>query len=505
MPRTFIRGSDIAAATISTNNLVDGAVTTAKIASRNVVSDRIALKNIITELIADDAITNLQVANDAINTNELVNNAVTSAKIAGKAVGTSQLADNAVTALQLNANAVETAKILDGNVTTDKLANNAVTPAKAALGLTWSFSDLRGTFGADVSAGSFKLTNVANPVAGTDVANKQYVDGVAQGLDVKQSVVTIAISNITLSGLQTISSVVLTAGQRVLVVGQTDPVQNGIYVAAVGAWTRSADMAAGSDAAGAFAFVEMGAGDLADSGWVCTNNVGAAVVGTASLAFTQFSGAGQITAGQGLSKLGNTLDVNVGNGIAIVSDAVAVKLNASNSGLKVDSNGLAVSLTANATGFVRSAIAVDGTGLAIKVDDSTIDADAAGQLRVKSSGITTSQLANNAVTANQIADNSVVTAKISDGNVTYAKLGADVTAKIGRFDAYEKNVLSGSAPFSITLASAPQTSDSALLVFLNGIMRVKNSDYTLSGSTITFDATVGGAGDDWAVYYGLST
>ena len=505
MPRTFIRGSDIAAATISTNNLIDGSVTTAKIASRNVVSDRIALKNIITELIADDAITNLQVANDAINTNELVNNAVTSAKIAGKAVGTSQLADNAVTALQLNANAVETAKILDGNVTTDKLANNAVTPTKASLGLTWTFTDLRGTFGADVSAGGFKLTNLLNPVAAQDAATKAYVDGVAQGLDVKQSVVTISLSNITLSGLQTVSGVVLSAGQRVLVAGQTVETNNGIYVAAAGAWARSADMPTGSNAAGAFTFVESGSGDLADSGWVCTNDSANSTVGTDAILFTQFSGAGQITAGNGLTKTGNTLDVSVGNGIAIVSDAVAVKLNAANPGLKVDGAGLAISLTANATGNVRSAIAVDGTGLSIKVDDSTIDADSAGQLRVKSSGITTSQLANNAVTANQIADNSVVTAKINDANVTYGKLAADVTAKIGRFDAYEKNVLSGSAPFSLTLAAAPQTMDSALLVFLNGVMRTKGNDYTLSGSTITFDATVGASGDDWAAYYGVST
>jgi hypothetical protein len=116
----------------------------------------------------------------------------------------------------------------------------------------------------------------------------------------------------------------------------------------------------------------------------------------------------------------------------------------------------------------------------------------------------TAKLADGAVSTNKIADGAVVTAKISDGNVTYAKLNADVTSKIGRFDMYQSGLLAGSAPFSVTLSSAPQTQDAALLVFLNGVMRTKGSDYTLSGSVVSFVSGVGGVGDDFAVYYGIS-
>ena len=503
MARTFIKGADIAAETIATSNLIDAAVTTAKLADANVTTAKMADAAITTAKLADNAVTNAKIADSAVNTAEMADSAVTAAKLATGSVETAKLADLAVTAAKLGAAAVETGKIADGNVTTAKLAANAVTAAKADLTGTWTFSDLRGTFGADVSAGGFKLSNLASPVGNNDAATKQYVDGVAQGLDVKQSVQAIAKTNITLSAPQTIDGVALVAGDRVLVTGQTTGSQNGIYVVAASAWARSADMPAGSDASGAFTFVEQGTAN-ADSGWVCTNDKGSAVAGTDALAFSQFSGAGSIVAGDGLSKTGNQIDVNVGNGIQIVSDAVALKLASTNPGLQVGAGGVAVLLNGSASGYFRPAISVDGAGLAIKVDDASIDADGGGQLRIKDAGVSTAKIADAAVSAVKLATDAVETAKIKDANVTYAKLAADVTSKIGRFDMYQAGALSGSAPFSITLSSAPQTQDAALLVFVNGVMRTKASDYTLSGSTVTFTSGVGQSGDDFAVYYGIA-
>jgi hypothetical protein len=504
MARTFIKGSDIASATIATGNLMDSAVTTAKIAALNVTAAKLAVDSVETAKILDAAVTTAKVADASITLAKLAANSVDASKIIDGAVGTSELAAASVTAAKLAADSVETAKILDGNVTTAKLAANAVTPAKADLASTWTFSDLRGTFGADLSAGGFKLTNLGSPVGNSDAATKQYVDGVAQGLDVKQSVAAIAGANITLSGPQTIDGVALVAGDRILVAGQTTGSENGIYVVAAGAWSRSADMPAGSDAAGAFAFVEQGTVN-ADSGWVCTNNKGSAVVGTAALAFSQFSGAGSITAGDGLSKVGNTLNVNVGPGVQILSDAVQLKLTASNPGLAADSGGVSVLLNSGASGFTRPAIDVTGAGLAIKVDDVTVDASGSGQLRVKGLGISAAQIAAGAVETAKIADAAVTTAKLDNTSVTYAKLNSDVTGRIGRFDGYESGALAGSAPFSIALSTAPQTQNAALLVFVNGVMRMKTLDYSLAGSTITFDNAVGVSGDDWAVYYGVST
>ena len=503
MARTFVKGSDIAAETIATSNLIDAAVTTAKLADANVTAAKLASSAVETAKIADLNVTTSKLADNSVTAAKLADASVDTAALIDLNVTTGKLADLAVTAAKLGALAVETGKIADGNVTTAKLAANAVTPAKADLASTWTFSDLRGTFGADVNAGTFKLTNLASPVGNNDAATKQYVDGVAQGLDVKQSVQAIAKSNITLSSPQTIDGVALVAGDRVLVIGQTTGSENGIYVVAASAWSRSNDMAAGSDASGAFTFVEQGTVN-SDSGWVCTNDKGAAVVGTAALTFSQFSGAGSIVAGAGLSKTGNQIDVNVGDGIHFVGDAVALKLESVNPGLQVGSGGVKVLLNGAASGFTRPAINVDGAGLSIKVDDSTIDADGGGQLRIKDAGVGTTKLADAAVSAVKLATDAVETAKIKDANVTYAKLASDVTSKIGRFDMYQAGALSGSAPFSITLSSAPQTTDAALLVFVNGVMRTKASDYTLSGSTVTFTSGVGQANDDFAVYYGIS-
>lgn len=93
---------------------------------------------------------------------------------------------------------------------------------------------------------------------------------------------------------------------------------------------RADDLAAGADAAGMFTFVEQGTVN-ADNGFVCTSNKGSAVVGSNNLTFAQFSGAGQITAGNGLDKSGNTLsvDLKANGGIVIESTEMAVDLSAS--------------------------------------------------------------------------------------------------------------------------------------------------------------------------------
>jgi len=172
-----------------------------------------------------------------------------------------------------------------------------------------------GTGSVDVA--SKKVTSVADPAASTDAANKSYVDSVAQGLDVKASVKYGSTGNLALSGtaitnINVPSAIAsLTVGDRVLAKDQTTGTQNGIYVVASGAWTRATDMAAGSDASGAFTFIQYGsstAGSLADTGWVQTADP--AVVGTDALVWTQFSGAGTYTAGNGLSLSGSAFAIN---------------------------------------------------------------------------------------------------------------------------------------------------------------------------------------------------
>lgn len=149
------------------------------------------------------------------------------------------------------------------------------------------------------------------------------VDAARSGLDAKESVRAATTANITLSNTQTVDGVALAVGNRVLVKNQTNGAENGIYVVQSGAWTRSTDADTATDlSSGTFVFVEQGTAN-ADSGWVLSTE-DPITIGTTSLTWVQFSGAGQITAGNGLTKTGNTLDVGAGTGIAVAADSVGL-------------------------------------------------------------------------------------------------------------------------------------------------------------------------------------
>jgi hypothetical protein len=203
-----------------------------------------------------------------------------------------------------------------------------------------------------VDVANKRITSVAEPTQSSDAATKNYVDAVKTGLDVKDSVrvatigaLTVTYSNgtsgvgatLTNAGTQaalTIDSIVLSVGDRVLVKDQASGLQNGIYtVTNVGSastnWvlTRATDADSNSPVAeisgGVFTFVEEGTVN-ADNGFVCTTN-GAITIGTTAIAFVQFSGAGQITAGNGLTKTGNTIDaVGTAGRISVTADAIDI-------------------------------------------------------------------------------------------------------------------------------------------------------------------------------------
>jgi hypothetical protein len=174
-----------------------------------------------------------------------------------------------------------------------------------------------------VSFNSQRITNVADPTSAQDVATKNYVDATVQGLDVKPSVRVATTANITLSGLQTIDGITVVAGDRVLVKNQTTASQNGIYIAATGTWTRGPSFNSSADATpGAFVFVEAGT-TQADTGWVLTTDA-PITLDTTALTFTQFSGAGSVIAGNGLTRTGQTLAVNPGAGI--IADGTSTRI-----------------------------------------------------------------------------------------------------------------------------------------------------------------------------------
>lgn len=371
-------------------------------------------------------------------------------QLADGIITTAKLAANSVTASILANDAVDTAAIVDGNVTKAKLASASVSADKADLTGTWSFASA--------------TLRAAAPSADNDVATKSYVDGIAQGIKWKQPARVMASANIDIStGLaagQSVDGVTLVAGDRVLLVGQTTGSQNGVYVSpASGAASRATDLDAGSEFPSAAIFVSEGT--AADTGWTCTND--SVTVGTTAITFVQFTGLGSIVAGAGLTKSGNTIDVNVGNGVQISSDAVAIKLASSTPALAFDgSGGLQVQLKSSG-GILRDSngiyfqakvnggLTVDGGGAGVGVNleaNKGLEFSGTGGLQVKTangvqvdgSGFVSLKLNGGTLAA----DGSGV--KVADGGVGTTQLAADsVTLAKAAFRPYAESFAGGTA------------------------------------------------------------
>ena len=268
------------------------------------------------------------------------------------------------------------------------------------------------------------------PTQASHLATKGYVDSAAQGLDTKESVRAISLTNIVLSGAQTIDGAALVAGNRVLVAGQTNAFDNGIYVVSAGAWTRSTD--ANNNAGvtpGLFTFVEEGTSNR-DTGWVLTTD-GAIVLGTTPLTFTQFSSAGVMLAGNGLTKSGNTFSV--------LSNSGAIGVAAAGVSLVLDSAGGA-GLSVSAAGLRLSAV----TAGQVLIGDATgtlVPQTISGDVTVTSGGVVT--LANGSVKNGVIANGSVALNKLASGVA-----GQVVVAGAGGVPAYV--TVSGDATLSAT-------------------------------------------------------
>ena len=149
------------------------------------------------------------------------------------------------------------------------------------------------------------------------IATRSYVDGVAQGLNVKNSVAAATTANIALDGsVSTLDGHTVVTGDRILVKNQSTASQNGIYVASTtGSWTRATDEQ--TPAKGDFVFVESGTAN-GKTGWILSDTTGG------NYTWTQFSAAGEYTAGNGIDISGNSIAVKHGAGLTFSgSDLVA--------------------------------------------------------------------------------------------------------------------------------------------------------------------------------------
>jgi len=208
---------------------------------------------------------------------------------------------------------INTSDILNGTILEEDIADNAITPVKADLTATWNFG---------LGAGSTLLYKT--PTSGSEVAIKSYVDAVAQGIrDPKDAVLVTTDLQLSLTGTQTVDGVSLIPGDRVLVRANSGSTDNGIYTVSAGAWLRAEDADEDAEVTnGLYTLVTSGS-NYSSSGWILSTP-DPIILEQTGLTFVQFNGAGQLTAGSGLTKTGNTFDVGQGYGILVSPDSVAV-------------------------------------------------------------------------------------------------------------------------------------------------------------------------------------
>jgi hypothetical protein len=183
----------------------------------------------------------------------------------------------------------------------------SIDPNQSGLHITNSTIDST-TIGATTpSTGHFLSGQVdATPTGGTDIANKNYVDYAIAGASWKPPANAATTVNITLSGLQTIDTVSVVAGNTVLVKNQTNQAENGIYTVSSGAWSRSVSADTWKEYEGAIIYIE--SGGQATTAWYCTAQPGG-TLGVTAIQFFNLSFASGYTAGTGLTLIGTQFSI----------------------------------------------------------------------------------------------------------------------------------------------------------------------------------------------------
>lgn len=387
--------------------------------------------------------------------------------------------------------------IADGAINAARIADSAVTFAKLsgdAVSSDLSASDIAGTAATELArADAAKAYADARYTAAT-----QYADSVAQGLDVKASVRVATVAAVTLaSDLEngdTIDGVVLATGDRVLVKDQADASENGIYiVAASGAPSRADDADQGDLTGGAFVFVEEGTAN-ADNGFVCTNN-GTPTLGTDNIVFAQFSGAGSVSAGAGLSKTGNQLDVEVDDtSIQIVADTLQLKDLGVSTAKIADAAVTADKLAAAVAGEGLAG----GAGSALSVDLNELTDIA---IDVSADSIVFIDATDNATRKESAADFATALAGTAI-SATNGQLAAATLSTSNQFDTASATAADGDT----TGVSIQDTPVGMVQVFVNGIMvhlsGDKLGDCYFSSDAGTTAKALGAAGTDTLYWNG---
>jgi hypothetical protein len=301
---------------------------------------------------------------------------------------------------------------------------------------------------------------VADPTDNAHIATKGYVDAARQGLDVKASVRVASVAPVAIASAleagDTIDGVTLAEGDRVLLKNQSTASENGIYVvvaSGAGAASRAPDANTSAKVTtGMFTFVSEGTAN-GDNGFVLTTD-DAITLGTTGLTFVQFSGAGQVIAGAGLTKSGNTLDV-VGTADRITVNADSVDIASTYAG-----QSTITTLGTITTGVWNStdvAVADGGTGSSTASGARTNLAD------TSASGLTTS---------------TPVLARIAKQGCAASSTGVSTTAVTHNFGTTDVNVQIYEVSTGATVfGDVTRSNGNALSVVLYGTIAA--NDYTI--------------------------
>lgn len=349
-------------------------------------------------------------------------------------------------------------------------------------------------------------TMVNQPVGNLDLCNKTYVDAAIVGISWKQPVVAATLSsNITLSGAQSIDGVSVVAGNRVLVKNQTNQAENGIYIAATGPWSRSADANAWDELVSALVFIE--SGSQAGTAWYCPVQPGG-TLGVTPITWSNFSIAGTYYAGTGLTLAANTFSItNTGVSAATYgsgSQVPVVIVNAQGQITSASNTSIAIAASQITSGTIDSArisgnySGITGVGT---LTNLTVSNTITGSI---SGNAATATSATSATTATNIAGGAT-------GSVPYQS-AAGATTFVGIGSTGQVLTVSGGVPTWAAPATngdvvGPASStDNAIARFDSTTGKIiQNSGITLSDANalqnvneINFDITpvgvVGGAG-----------
>ena len=293
-----------------------------------------------------------------------------------------------------------------------------------------------GTMTGAINMGTNQINNLgmAATPAQTDAVNVAYVQAALNGLSWKQEVQAATTANIVLTGLLTIDGYQTVAGDRILVKNQTTSSANGIYAAAAGAWTRTADASTGTQLDGAAVYVTQGT-TLVDTGWVQTD--ASIVIGTSPVSWSQFSGSNTYTAGTGIALIGHafsntgvlSFQTNLSGLTPSTSSTGAVTLSGT---LGTGSGGTGATATpangqmlvGNGTGFTVATIGT-GTGISTTIGSGT--------LQINNTGVTSITGTANQITASASTGGVTLSlpSSVSIANLTLTGLTANTMLYVG--------------------------------------------------------------------------